>query len=48
MYDARATDGRWGNFCTRHWQGLTSGRLGLGYGQKYTRQADGQFLKVKG
>ncbi len=47
MYDANLRGVGWGNFChscfTDH-----RGTLGTGRGQKYTKQADGRWLKVGG
>lgn len=47
MYDARLADVGWGNWCEEAFTRY-GGRLGLGLGQKYVKQADGRWLKVEG
>jgi hypothetical protein len=50
IYDARTIHGPWALMSPASFQlhGGTSGRLGVGYGQRYDRQADGRWLKVEG
>ena len=48
MYDAKSLMGPWGNFCSACFKDFTQGKLGTGYGQEYTRQADGKWLKTGG
>ena len=47
MYDAAMMNGRWANMCqtcfNRHARGL-----GVGKGQRYSKQEDGRWLKTGG
>ena len=48
MYDAKVPGhGSWGNICGECFE-LHGCRLGTGYGQKYSKQSDGKWLKVEG
>lgn len=47
MYDARLPlHGSWANICRRCFVAFGC-RLGTGWGQKYEKQPDGSWLKVK-
>ena len=48
MYDAKTTHGPWANMTEKSYQQHGTGRLGLGFGQKYAYQKDGKWLKVAG
>ena len=49
MYDARTDQGPWANMCTSCFHlGPGLGRTGPGFGQEYTRQANGRWLKTGG
>jgi len=49
VYDARATNGSWGYFCPTCFREETSGFLGTGLGQKYSRIGlNAIFRKVDG
>lgn len=42
FFDARSTVvGRWGNFCQSCFESHTTGRLGIGHGQRYENTANG-------
>lgn len=50
MYDGKTRHGPWANMSGESWQleNGTGGRLGLGLGQRYEKQADGRWKKVEG
>lgn len=48
MYDAKTKQGPWANMTPSSFHLETDGRLGLGLGQKYEKQADGRWLKTEG
>lgn len=48
MYDAKTVNGPWGCLCEKCFGIHTTGKLGVGYGQKYQRRHDGRFWKVAG
>lgn len=39
FFDARTHANRWGNFCHSCFKHYTTGRLGVGFGQKYENKA---------
>ena len=47
FYDAKIPDGQWAILSHASFLGLGC-KLGTGLGQKYRKQADGRWLKVKG
>ena len=47
MYDAKTKHGPWANMTEASFKQHGLGKLGLGFGQKYVKQADGQWLKTK-
>ena len=47
FYDARLKDGVWGIVCDPCFQ-IRGVGLGVGRGQRYTKQADGRWLKTGG
>lgn len=47
MYDAKTQYGPWGNLCQACFSRIGVG-LGIGYGQKYVKQADGKWLCTEG
>ena len=47
FYDAKTTKGLWGCMCQKCFK-LHGWGLGTGLGQKYEKQADGQWLKTGG
>ena len=47
VYDAKTTHGPWGTMTETSYQLYGIG-LGTGLGQKYRRQANGEFHKVEG
>ena len=50
IIDGKTTYGPWAMMTPTSWEqhGGTGGRLGLGLGQRYEKQADGRWLKVEG
>jgi hypothetical protein len=48
MYDGKTKMGPWANMTETSYKQFGIGRLGLGYGQKYEKQADGRWMKVEG
>jgi hypothetical protein len=48
MIDGATKQGPWANMSEASWLVNGLGRLGVGYGQKYKKQADGRWLKVEG
>lgn len=46
--DGRSRMGPWGLFTPDSWRYYGTGRLGVGWGQRYVRQDDGRWLKVEG
>lgn len=47
--DMRSSSGPWGNFCeTCAILGPGCGIWGMGFGQQYTKQENGKWLKTKG
>jgi hypothetical protein len=40
--------GKWAIFSPYTWERYGCGKLGEGYGQRYLKQRDGQFMKVEG
>ena len=49
LYDARTIYGPWAVMCQEHFEMFSLGKLGIGYGQKYTKQKDPiGFFKVEG
>lgn len=50
MIDGKTRMGPWANMTPESWfkYGGTNGKLGLGLGQRYKKQADGKWLKVEG
>ena len=48
MYDGKTIQGPWANMSENSWRAYGIGKLGLGCGQKYEKQADGRWLKVDG
>lgn len=47
MYDAKTLDGPWACLCPSCWATHTKQELGIGLGQKYLRNAAGQFESKK-
>jgi len=47
FYDAKTTHGPWGNLCAGCFKTIGIG-LGLGRGQHYVKNADGEFAKTEG
>ena len=45
--DGATTYGPWANMCP-HCYGIFGKGLGMGYGQQYEKQSDGQWLKTGG
>lgn len=41
-------DGRWACFTPESWHARGYRKLGVGFGQRYRKQADGRWLKVEG
>jgi hypothetical protein len=48
VYDAKTRLGPWATMTEASWKVFGIGRLGLGLGQKYVRNAAGQLHKVAG
>ena len=49
FYDAKTSYGPWGNMCPScFYMGPGLGELGTGFGQEYTKQKDGRWLKTGG
>jgi hypothetical protein len=48
FYDGKTVLGPWANMCERCWHVHSFGLLGLGKGQKYRRNAAGEYEKVAG
>lgn len=49
FYDAKTVMGPWANMCPSCFNlGPGIGKLSTGFGQEYTKQADGKFHKTKG
>lgn len=50
IIDGKTCFGPWGLMTPKSWARYsgTSGKLGLGMGQKYKKQSDGKWLKVEG
>jgi len=49
IIDGRTTlGGQWALMTPQSWRKWGVGKLGLGLGQRYERQADGKWLKVEG
>jgi hypothetical protein len=46
--DGKTTQGPWAIMNPKHWRCFGIGRLGLGCGQKYEKQPDGQWMKIEG
>lgn len=45
LYDAKTVYGPWATMCPRCWKDNTYQRLGVGLGQKYVKNEDGDFIK---
>jgi hypothetical protein len=48
FYDGKTSVGPWAFMSERSWRTYGIGQTGTGLGQKYAKQADGQWLKVEG
>lgn len=49
FYDAKTEMGPWANMCPSCFGlGPGIGKLGQGFGQEYTKQSDGKFIKTGG
>lgn len=48
VYDAQTKSGQWATMGELSWSTFGGGRLGLGLGQKYRRNAEGHLVKVEG
>lgn len=48
VYDAKTKQGPWATMTASNYRMYGLGKLGLGFGQKYQRQANGQLHKVEG
>ena len=48
IIDGRTIHGSWALMTPASFAADGTGRLGIGYGQKYVKQADGKWLKVEG
>jgi hypothetical protein len=48
FFDAKTTQGPWGTLCEECFERHTYGELGLGFGQRYEKQANGKWLKTGG
>jgi hypothetical protein len=48
MIDGQTKFGRWANMTETNWRIYGVGKLGIGFGQKYQKQADGRWLKIEG
>ena len=48
VYDAKTMQGPWATMTEKSFKVHGSGKLGLGLGQKYQRQANGQLHKIDG
>jgi len=46
--DGKTRMGPWANMSLESWKRYGLNRLGLGWGQRYRKQADGKWLKVEG
>ncbi len=46
--DGKSKMGPWATFAPSSWELYGVGKLGTGYGQRYRKQADGEWLKVEG
>lgn len=48
VYDAKTIHGPWATMTQTSFEMYGRGKLGLGLGQKYVRQANGELHKVEG
>jgi hypothetical protein len=48
MYDGKTKMGYWANMNEKSWKMYGCGQLGTGYGQKYRRTPEGNWIKVAG
>lgn len=50
IIDGKTSMGPWALMTPKSWARYsgTNGRLGLGLGQKYSKQSDGKWLKIEG
>ena len=48
VYDAKTKMGPWATMTEKSFHDHGFGRLGLGFGQKYVRNKDGELHKVEG
>jgi hypothetical protein len=48
IYDAKTHNGQWATMTQKSFAAHTNGKLGLGLGQKYVRNAIGHLLKTEG
>lgn len=48
IYDAKTYGGPWATMTEKSWQLAGAKQLGLGFGQKYVRQENGELHKVEG
>jgi hypothetical protein len=48
MVDGKTKDGPWANMTLESWRIHGIGIFGTGCGQRYEKQTDGKWLKVKG
>ena len=48
FFDARTRHGPWAIMSTISWTLEGCGKLGTGFGQGYTKQPDGRWLKTEG
>lgn len=48
LYDARTVYGPWATMCAECFETYGAGNLGLGRGQHYRKDRNGEFVKVEG
>jgi hypothetical protein len=48
VYDAQTLRWGWATMTESSWKAFGAGKLGLGLGQKYVRQENGELHKVEG
>lgn len=48
VYDAKTKQGPWATMTEASYRLYSTGKLGLGHGQCYKRQANGQLHKIEG
>ena len=48
FYDAKTDHGPWAIMTPKSWRAYGCGRVGMGFGQVYKKQADGRWLKIGG